>query len=302
MSLHHPCALCPRRCGALRSTHLGRCGGGSQPVVARAALHHWEEPCISGTRGSGTVFFSGCGLGCVFCQNHQISRVHNDALAGKAMDTTTLADTYLSLQRQGAHNLNLVTATHYRPWVQQALAAARTKGFALPVVWNSSGYETEESMRALAPDVQIWLLDLKFHSSILSAQYANAPDYFEYASRAATLACTLAGPPRFDDVGLLQSGVVLRLPVLSGHRDDAKQLLAWMADTLPPGGFLLSLLRQYTPPAGLCLPSPLHRRLSSFEYRDVADTALRLGLEDGYTQQAGSATQAFVPPFPTGPQ
>jgi len=256
-------------------------------------LHHWEEPCLAGTRGSGTVFFGGCPLGCLFCQNHAISH-----RAGGAPHTAQqLAARFLAMQQRGAHNLNLVTAGHYRPWVQRALALARAQGFSLPVVWNSGGYETTEALDALAADVDIWLLDLKFHAAALAATLADAPDYFPVASAAAKQACRLAGPPVFGGGGLLRRGVILRLLVLPGHHKDAMALLRFMASELPRGGFLLSLMRQYTPPPGLGLPRPLSRRLASYEYRQVLDEAERLGLATGYTQQAESASAAYIPPF-----
>jgi putative pyruvate formate lyase activating enzyme len=167
------CVLCPRRCGADRRFRQGACGGGSLPRVARAAPHHWEEPCISGSRGSGTVFFTGCPLGCVFCQNHAIS--HRGG-AGRRVTAEELAGIFLDLQRQGVHNLNLVTATHYLPWVQMALGLARGRGLALPVVWNSSGYETAATMAALAGMVDVSLLDLKYKTPALGQRLAAAPD------------------------------------------------------------------------------------------------------------------------------
>lgn len=291
------CTLCPRRCGADRRITVGLCGGGAVPRVARCAPHHWEEPCISGTRGSGTVFFTGCALGCIFCQNHTISRAECAATAGREMDTAALAEAFLTLQAQGVHNLNLVTASHWRPWISEALHRAREHGLALPVVWNSGGYETAEAMVQLATDVDIWLLDMKFYSPQLSDDLANAPNYFEYAAATALQACSLAGSPVYDGERLMQRGVILRLLILPGQRQDAKALLDWMAESLPPGGFVLSLMNQYTPPEHVALPGALGRRLASYEYNDVLEHAHALGLDTGYTQQRTSASAAYIPPF-----
>lgn len=287
------CALCPRRCGADRHTAPGLCGGGPNVRVARAAPHLWEEPCLSGTHGSGTVFFAGCGLGCVFCQNHAISR----GGTGRALTVPQLAQLFLRLQAQGVHNLNLVTAAHYRPWVQAALHRARTQGLSLPVVYNTGGYETLQSVEELVPDVDIWLTDLKFFDAALAQTAARAPDYFQVASAAVQAICATTGPPVFGKDGLLQKGVILRLLVLPGHRRDAIRLLQWMAANLPKGGFLLSLMSQYTPPSGVTLPAPFHRRVSSYEYNQVLDVAVDLGLTQGYAQQRDSAQSAYTPPF-----
>ncbi len=287
------CALCPRRCGANRRLAAGRCGARAEIRVAHAAPHLWEEPCISGVNGSGAVFFSGCPLGCVFCQNHAISR----GGAGRVVTRQGLASLFLGLQAQGVHNLNLVTATPYLHDVRAALAKARAGGLALPVVWNTGGYETPQTVLALRGEADIWLFDLKFHAPVLSARLANAPDYFGVAARALALACAQTGPPVFGPNGLLQSGVVVRILVLPGHRGDAVRLLEHLAGTLPPGGFMLSLMRQYTPPNGAALPPPLHRRVSSYEYRAVVQAAQRLGLHSGYTQGKNSVGEGYVPPF-----
>ena len=286
------CTLCPRACQTNRSQQPGAfCHQTNQIKIARAAPHHWEEPCISGTRGSGTVFFSGCPLGCTFCQNQQIS--HGGL--GRAVSGEELAALFLDLQSQGVHNLNLVTATHFAPGVLAALALAQSGGLRLPVVWNTGGYETPTTIEMLAPKVDIWLFDVKFHSSELSQRLASAPDYFTVASRAAWLAQRAAGPPQMDESGLMRRGLILRVLVLPGHAADAMALLDWAAQSLPQGGFLLSLMRQYTPQPGL--EKPLNRPLATYEYRKVADHALALGLTQGYTQQAGSAGQGYVPHF-----
>lgn len=295
MQIPEHCALCPRACGANRRQAVGLCGGGATVRVARAAPHFWEEPCISGSRGSGTVFFTGCSLGCLFCQNAGISRGH----IGAEVTIERLGEIFLEMQNKKVHNLNLVTAGHYYPWVLQALEEATARGFALPVVWNSSGYENLETVRQLAPKVDVWLPDLKFHSPVLAEQVAGAPGYFQVASRSIAEMCRLAGPPRFAPDGLLCRGVIIRVLVLPGQHRDAMELLRWMAESLPPHGFLLSLMCQYTPPddLGETAPLSLRRRVASYEYRQVVEEAVRLGLTLGYTQQRESASSAYTPAF-----
>lgn len=292
MAIPTQCTLCPRNCGANRLTSRGLCHGGSALHVARAAPHFWEEPCISGTRGSGAVFFAGCPLACSFCQNHSIS--HH--CGGKPIGTVQLAQIFLQLQNQGVHNLNLVTATQYAPWVVRSIALARRRGLHLPVVWNTGGYESQTTLATLQNSVDVWLTDLKFYSPTLASSLAKAPDYFKVASAALQRMCQMAGPPLLQN-GLLQKGVIVRLLVLPGHRQDAKQLLHWLAANLPAKSFLLSLMSQYTPPQGIPLPAPLNRRISSFEYNDVVNTAVKLGLTLGFSQQRSSAQAKYTPAF-----
>ena len=226
------CTLCPRRCGADRTRTHGLCGGGGMVKIARAALHFWEEPCISGTQGSGTVFFSGCPLQCCYCQNHGISAGN----FGREISTRRLADIFLELQEQGAHNINLVTAGHYLPWVCEALDMARP-GLHIPVVYNTGGYETPEAVAALRGYVDIWLADVKYRSPELSAEYSNAPDYFEAARTAVKAMIAQAGPPVLDGQGLMRSGVILRHLALPGAAADTRAVLRFMAKELPPGSF-----------------------------------------------------------------
>ena len=288
------CGTCPRKCGARRSVAPGRCHGGALARICAAAPHFFEEPCISGTKGSGAVFFSGCPLGCVFCQNQAISR----GAAGREAGAEELAAVFLQLQARGVHNLNLVTPTHYRPQVLAALASAKARGLCIPVVWNTGGYENADVVETLTGAVDIYLTDVKYRSAALSQQLCGAREYFDRAMRFAQDACRAVGPPVFDGAGLLQKGVVVRVLALPGHTDDTMGILRALADTLPKGGFLLSLMRQYTPPedAGT-LPRELRRPLSSYEYRKVCDAALHFGLESGYFQQKGSVGRAYVPDF-----
>ena len=295
MTGYENCHLCPRNCGIDRTRNPGPCGGGSLPRLARAALHFWEEPCISGegkdAPGSGTVFFSGCTLRCCFCQNFEISEENR----GREVSEERLCEIFLQLQQQGAANLNLVTGTHYLPSILRALDIAGDR-LQIPVAWNCGGYETIESVEALAGRVQIFMPDLKYYDSALSGRLSRAPDYFDRASRAICRMIELAGPPVFDARGLLTSGVILRHLVLPGHRDDSLRLLDWIASNLPRDEFLLSLMSQYTPYRPLPYRE-LNRKLSSFEYNAVIDRALTLGLTNTYTQQRTAAKEEYTPPF-----
>lgn len=284
------CTLCPRKCGADRTRTAGLCGGGARVKAARAALHHWEEPCLSGTRGSGTVFFSGCSLGCIYCQNYPISAQN----FGKELSVEELAEVFRRLAAQGAHNLNLVTATHYRPWVQQALHIADT---GLPVVWNTGGYETIEAVDALKGDVDIYLTDVKYASSELGRTCSNAPDYFDVALAAAKRMIEQVGPPVFDADGLLQRGVIVRHLALPGCVDDSLAVLRALAEELPRGEFLVSVMSQYTPFYKAKDQKPFSRRISTYEYRKVVNAAVELGLTDGYMQEKSSAKEEYTPPF-----
>lgn len=295
MTGYENCHLCPRACGIDRTRHRGLCGGGSLPRLARAALHFWEEPCISGegenAPGSGTVFFSGCTLRCCFCQNYEISEKN----LGKEVSEERLGEIFLQLQQAGAANLNLVTGTHYIPSILRALSGVKDH-LTIPVAWNCGGYETIESIEALAGSIQIFMPDVKYYDSTLAGRFSHAPDYFDRARPAIRRMIELVGPPVFDAHGLLQSGVILRHLVLPGHRDDSLRLLDWIASELPRDGFLLSLMSQYTPYRPLPYPE-LNRKLSSFEYNIVVNRALDLGLTHTYTQQRTAAKEEYTPPF-----
>lgn len=287
-----PCNLCPRRCGADRRTETGLCGCGSLPRVARAALHFWEEPCISGTRGSGAVFFSGCTLRCRYCQNRSIS----SGGFGKEITVERLGEIFLRLQKEGAHNINLVTADQYLLPVTEALDLVREK-LSIPVVYNCGGYETVEAVRALRPYVDIFLPDLKYKSPELSRGYSGARDYFEVARLAVKEMIASVGAPVFGGDGLLEKGVIIRHLVLPGARKDSLELLNWIAKDLPKGGFLLSLMSQYTPYREDPEYPALNRRLTTFEYSSVVKEAVRLGLTDGFMQEPTSAKEEYTPPF-----
>jgi len=286
------CRQCPRNCGTDRKQVCGFCGMPQDIWISRCAPHLWEEPPISGTRGSGTVFFTGCNLKCVFCQNAEISRDH----LGEAITPETLTERMLSLAKEGVHNLNLVTATHYTESLIPVLKAVRAQTD-LPIVWNSSGYESVAVLRRLEGLVDIYLPDFKYISSELSSAYSAAPDYAEVASNALTEMYRQTGAPVFDRDGIMRGGMIVRHLVLPGCRKDSIEVVRHLARLLPAGGFKLSLMRQYTPEFALHTPyKNLHRRVTDFEYTSVVEEALRLGL-DGYIQGKDSATSRFTPDF-----
>ena len=283
------CNLCPRQCGALRTDSIGegRCRMRSAPVVARAALHMWEEPPISGTKGSGTVFFSGCSLGCVFCQNEQIS--HRDF--GKPITVDRLRAIFYELIDQGAHNINLVNPTHYAHVVRQALA----EPLPVPVVWNSGGYDRVETLRALEGKVQIYLPDYKYRTADYAGRYSDAPDYPEAAEQAILEMFRQTGPVRYED-GLLKQGVVIRHLLLPGRLAEAKRVMDWVAEHFEPGQVLFSLMSQYIPWGRATDYPEINRRVRPSEVRAAETYMADLGLE-GFAQGAEAAQAEYIPPF-----
>ena len=292
------CILCPRMCKADRSRAAGYCGCSSVLTAARAALHHWEEPCISGPEkgpgGSGTVFFSGCTLRCCFCQNHKISSGH----FGREMTAEELGQVFLRLQDQGAYNINLVTPTQYLPHIISALDQVRFK-LTIPVVYNCGGYERAETVKALKDYVDIWLPDFKYYDNRLAQRYSRAADYFETAAAAIRQMIDQTGAPVYQSVspGLLAKGVIIRHMVLPGQRRDSIALLEWISGNLPRGRYMISLMSQYTPFHHSSEYPGLNRRITTFEYRQVVDEALRLGLNRGFMQEKSSAKEEYTPPF-----
>ncbi len=283
------CTLCPRMCLAQRTDTAGqgRCRMPARPVVARAALHMWEEPPISGTRGSGTVFFSGCSLGCVFCQNDEIS--HQDF--GKAVTVERLREICLDLIAQGAHNINLVNPTHFAHVIGQLLE----EPLPVPVVWNSGGYDRVETLQALEGKVDIYLPDLKYLTPALAERYSGAADYPQAATAAIREMVRQTGPYVLED-GLLKRGVILRHLILPGRLNEAKAVMDWVAGTFPPGTVLFSLMRQYVPHGRAAEFPEIHRTLRASEARNAAEYMENLGLE-GFCQEGGSADAGFIPPF-----
>ena len=293
-TIYESCTLCPRMCHADRRTSRGFCQAGDVVKIARAALHPWEEPCISGINGSGTVFFSGCTLKCVFCQNFNISHEN----FGKEVSIDRLSEIFLELQEQGAHNINLVTGTHYLPSIKEALALARPN-LQIPVVLNCGGYERVETLREYSDCIDIYLPDLKYYDSELSKTYSAAGDYFSVASKAIREMIELTGGLTWNEKqpDLLKKGVIIRHMVLPGAKDDSIRLLHWMKEELPEGSYMFSLMSQYTPFYKSHLYPKINRRITSYEYQKVLDTAIALGLVHGYMQEKSSAKEEYTPPF-----
>ncbi len=285
------CLLCPRACGAERSTARGYCGADALPRVAKVMLHRWEEPFISGTRGSGAVFFSGCNLGCVYCQNHAI----RDGGVGEIYDEDALAEAYLALEESGAHNINLVTAAPYVPQVAQSLRRAKARGLTLPVVYNSSGYERTEAIDQLDGLVDVYLPDWKYASPLLAQKFSNAPDYAQVASEAIARMHRQVGDLDLDENGLARRGLAVRHLILPGCADDSRRVLDEMARLLPACTHI-SLMSQYTPQP-YTTEFPLNRKITKREYDRVISYALSLGLYNILIQQRDSAEAHYTPEF-----
>lgn len=285
------CELCPRRCRALRTEEEGHgfCGMGTDPVVARAAPHFGEEPCISGPGGSGAVFFSGCTLGCLFCQNGSISR----GRFGKRVTPAQLRKIFLNLCGQGVRNLNLVTAGHFTDAVLQALEG----GVPVPVIWNSSGYERVESLRRLEGAVQVYLPDLKYLDGAMAARYSSAPDYPERAKAAILEMFRQTGPYELDEDGCIRKGVVLRHLVMPGDLENTFRVMDWVAETFRPGEILFSLMSQFTPQGGADRYPELGRRITPEEHRRAVDYLMASGIEDGFYQDPDSSGEDAIPAF-----
>lgn len=283
------CTLCPRRCGAERTEEEGRgfCGMPAGIRVARAALHMWEEPPISGTHGSGTVFFSGCTLRCAYCQNGSISA----GGYGKAITTAHLREIFETLIAQGAHNINLVTPTHFLPWILPALEPK----LSVPVVYNCGGYESVDTLRQLEGKVDIYLPDLKYADGALAGALSGAPDYFPVACDAIREMFRQTGRPVYDENGVMQRGVIVRHLVLPGYLDNTRRVLDWLSETFAPGDVVVSLMSQYTPPAGMT--GRLARRVTAAEYRAAVSYMRACGITDGFVQERTSAEEAYTPAF-----
>lgn len=283
------CSDCPRQCGVDRTVKAGVCGAPEAPRIARAALHFWEEPCISGTRGSGAVFFSGCNLRCVYCQNREISA----GLAGKTVTVRRLREIFFELAEQGAHNINLVTPSHY----VRAILAAMDGGMPLAVVYNSSAYDSVDTLRLLEGKVQVYLPDFKYADADLARKLSGAPDYPRTALAAIREMVRQTGPWRMDDEGLLTGGVLIRHLVLPGHLDNTRAVLETLADAFLPGQVLVSLMSQYTPPKTPLAQQELNRRLTRREYEQALSLLREYGFGDGYYQELSSAKEEYTPPF-----
>lgn len=283
------CAVCPRKCFADRKFETGICGVNEEFRIARAAPHFWEEPCISGEKGSGTVFFSGCNLGCVFCQNYDVSH----RAFGKDVSEKQLMKIFDSLIESGVHNLNLVTPTHYAPKLARVLKEYNSS---VPVVYNSSGYESVETLRMLDGLVDIYLPDLKYFDSAVSLKYSGAEDYFEKASSAVLEMQRQVGSLALDENGIAKKGMIIRHMVLPGNISQAVKVFSWVRENLPEETYI-SVMRQYTPFGKAKNMPPINRKLSSREYSIVKEKIYALGFENCYFQSKDSSTEEFIPNF-----
>ncbi|ORX24393.1 radical SAM protein [Thermoanaerobacterium sp. PSU-2] len=286
------CNICPRNCNVDRSTKVGFCGMSSEIHVAKAYLHEWEEPCISGSRGSGTVFFTGCNLRCVFCQNYKISQEN----FGVSVSPEKLADIFMNLEKTGAHNINLVTPTIFVPKIKEAIIIARNNGLSIPIVYNSNAYESVESLRSLEGLIDIYLPDLKYYSNEVAVKYSNAPHYFEYATKAILEMYRQVGDPVFDSDGIMKRGIIIRHLILPGKLDETKRILKWIKDNLSNEVYV-SLMGQYTPFYNANKYQELNRRISNREYEEAIEYFFELGLENGFVQDDESASESFIPDF-----
>ena len=284
------CRLCPRRCGADRTAGAGVCHMGSEIRVARAAPHYGEEPCISGERGSGAVFFAGCPLGCVYCQNYALSR----GRTGEVVSVGRLAAIFSELEAKGVHNLNLVTGTQFVPQILESLSIAAPK---LPVVWNTSGYETVETVDALSERGSVFLPDFKYADGALAARYSRAPDYPDAARAAIRRMVEHTGTFALDGEGMLRRGVIVRHLVLPGQIENTRAVLRWLADTFPSGTVMVSLMAQYTPCGDLRRFPELRRTLTEDEWAEALDILDETGLSDGFVQELSASGEEEIPAF-----
>jgi putative pyruvate formate lyase activating enzyme len=287
------CNLCPRNCGINRiNGQIGFCGAGANVKIARSSLHFWEEPCLSGKNGSGTVFFSYCTLKCVFCQNHKISN------GGKGNEITVqqLADIFMELQNEGANNINLVTPTHYVPQIIEALKKARDMGLNIPIVYNSSGYEKIETIKMLEGYVDVYLPDFKYFSEEYSNKYSKASDYPEYARSAIDEMVRQVGAPIFDENGIMLKGVIIRHLMLPGLLLDSKKVVEYIYK-MYINSVYISIMNQYTPLDIVGDYPEINRRLNPRHYNKVIDYAIDLGVENAFIQEGDTASESFIPDF-----
>lgn len=290
------CTLCPRNCFVNRKLgEKGICGQSSTLKVARAALHFWEEPCISGEKGSGAVFFSGCALHCVFCQNQEIA----NGSVGKEISKERLSEIFLELQEKGANNINLVTPDHFVPQIVPAIERARNQGLNLPIVYNTSSYENVDSIRKLEGIVDIYLPDFKYMSSSLSKKYSHAPDYSEVAKKVVAEMVRQTGAASFyekEGQELMQRGVIVRHLILPGCMEDSKNIIRYLHDAYGDTIYL-SIMNQFTPLKNVEKYPELNRKLTEDEYDEVVDFAIDLGVENGFIQEGETAEESFIPDF-----
>jgi len=291
MNYFKNCNLCPRNCNINREKEHGYCHANNKLKIARAALHYYEEPCISGTNGSGAIFFTYCNLKCIFCQNYEISTKN----IGKEISIEKLSDICLNLQKEGANNINLVTPTHYIPLIKKALIKAKNKGLTIPIIYNTSGYEKVSSLKLLEGLIDIYIPDLKYKSEILGKKYSNAPDYFDITTKAIKEMYRQVGKPKFSKEGIMQKGLIVRHLAIPENEKDSKEILSYLYNTYK-NNIYISLMNQYTP-IKKTKYNELNRKLSKKEYYNLIDYAISLGIENCFVQEEGTQKKSFIPDF-----
>lgn len=291
MNYFKNCNLCPRNCNINREKEHGYCHANNKLKIARASLHYYEEPCISGTNGSGAIFFTYCNLKCIFCQNYEISTKN----IGKEISIEKLSDICLNLQNQGANNINLVTPTHYIPLIKEALIKAKNKGLTIPIIYNTSGYEKVSSLKLLEGLIDIYIPDLKYKSEILGKKYSNAPDYFNITTKAIKEMYRQVGKPKFSKEGIMQKGLIVRHLAIPENEKDSKEILSYLYNTYK-NNIYISLMNQYTP-IRKTKYNELNRKLSKKEYYNLIDYAISLGIENCFVQEEGTQKKSFIPDF-----
>lgn len=290
MDFYTNCTLCPRECNVNRYEKAGYCGETAHLTAARAALHAWEEPCISHTNGSGTIFLRGCNLRCIYCQNYSIA--HNQG--GKAITLQNLADAMLELQNKGAHNINFVTPTHFAPHIVKAAKLAKSKGLNIPIVYNTSGYEKPETVKLLKDTVDIFLTDFKYIRSETAKKYSNAPNYPEYAKSSLAEMIKISPVPLIEK-GVMKKGVIVRVLLLPEHLIETKMIVKYLYGTYKDNIYI-SLMNQYTPIKEHEY-SNLNRRVTDYEYKSLVDYAASLGITNAFVQKGDTAKESFIPDF-----
>ena len=291
-NIYHNCKLCPRECGIDRSIKKGYCKTSDRLLVTRAALHMWEEPCISGEKGSGTVFFGGCSLGCIYCQNAEI----RDGKVGKEISVERLAQVFFELKEQGANNINLVTPTHFIPHIIKALDIAKKQNLNIPVVYNTGGYEKAETLKMLDGYVDIYLPDFKYYNEESAREYSNAPDYRECAKKAVAEMYRQVGKPQFYENGIMKKGVIVRHLLLPQHLEESKKIVKYLFDTYKHNIFI-SIMNQYTPMPHMADHKILKERVTEKDYDELINFAVDTGVENGFIQEGGTAVESFIPSF-----
>lgn len=292
MQFYKNCNLCPRKCGIDRVNHTGFCSVGAELKIGRAALHFWEEPCVSGTKGSGTVFFSGCTLKCCYCQNYALGR----GKEGVVTTAENLAKMFLNLQSCGAHNINLVTAEHYAPDVRNAVLKARCEGLSVPVILNTSGYLSQKALEIFSDVIDVYLFDFKYMDQETAQKYSCAGDYPQVAKDALKTITGMKPEIVMNEEGLIQSGVIVRHLCLPGHSEESKNIIKYVFENYKDS-VILSIMSQYTPFVKNCGFENLKRTLTEKEYDDILNYCIEAGIEDAYIQEGGAAEESFIPSF-----